>query len=188
MPEPRAVQLTFVFTGRDTAGLFRATRPLLRHRSRNNVFKKLEYVRRFFPEFGREIIRVGLTRVASGMAIPGGHEIWFNPSQISFHAIAHEFVHLLQGRHGIPTGERSCDLFSLARDWTLNDTAPYYLSVPRRFIDENGHIDPHHARLIYTAAKQAIELRQRGLRNYISYFERTLAKTDTWSGLVTDRP
>ena len=98
MPEPRAVQLTFVFTGRDTAGLFRATRPLLRHRSRNNVFKKLEYVRRFFPEFGREIIRVGLTRVASGMAIPGGHEIWFNPSQISFHAIAHEFVHLLQGR------------------------------------------------------------------------------------------
>lgn len=184
MQKASVVQLSFDFDRHDTGGLFRPTRPLLRHRGRNNVLKRLVYVRRFFPELGDQIIQVGLTRVASGMAVPGGHEIWFNPNQISYHAIAHEFVHLLQGRHGIPTGERSCDLFSLARHWTLNDTAPYYVSVPRHFIDPSGNIDAHHAQLICAVAKEAIALKQSGVRNYISHFERTLATGDRSSRIA----
>jgi hypothetical protein len=174
MQKLQSQQLTFDFFERKPTGLFEATRPLQKHRYCNQVLKRLSYVRRFFPELGERKIRVGLTRVASGMAVPGGHEIWFNPSQISYHAIAHEFVHLLQGSHGIPTGERSCDLFSLARHWTLNDTAPYYVRVPRHFLDSKGNITPAYARLICSVARGAIEMKHGGLRNYIAYFEKTL--------------
>ena len=178
MHKSQPVQLAFVFAQKNPTGLFQATRPLLKHPRSRGVLKRLSYVRRFFPEFGEQTIRVGLTRVASGMALPGGHEIWFNPSHISYHAIAHEFVHLLQGQYGIPSGERSCDLFSLARHWTLNDTAPYYVRVPRHFLDGEANVQPPYARLICAVARRAIELKQRGLRNYIAYFERTLASNE----------
>jgi hypothetical protein len=144
---------------------------------------KLIYVRRFFPEFGRQCIRVGLTRAASGMAVPGGYEIWINPNHVSYHAITHELVHLLQGRYGIPTGERACDLYSLARHWTLNDTAPYYVRVPRRLIDERGNIKPPNDRVIYAAARRALQWKQSGARNYIAYFEDALESGDAWTWL-----
>lgn len=150
------------------------TRPLRNHRLCNNLLKKLHYVRRFFPEFGNKTLRVGLTRVASGMAVPGGNEVWFNPGQVSFHTISHEFVHLLQGKEDIPGGERSCDLFSMARDWTLNDTVPCYVRVPVAFQDMWGNIQPRQAKLICDTARRAIELRCSGRRNYIVYFEKTL--------------
>lgn len=176
MADSPSPQLSFEFVEDEPvlAGRFVATRPLLKNRSCNSVFKKLYYVRRFFPEFGSEPIRVGLTRAASGMAVPGGTELWINPSHASHHTIAHEFVHLLQGKRGIPGGEKSCDVFSLARHWTLNDTAPYYVRVPRSLIDRRGKIQPAHARLVYDVARRAVELRQSGMRNYIAYFERTL--------------
>ncbi|MDH3215323.1 MAG: hypothetical protein OEN01_03410 [Candidatus Krumholzibacteria bacterium] len=170
-----AVQLSFEFAQAVPDGLFVATRPLKKHPLRNSVLRRLSFVRRFFPELGGRSIRVGLTRVASGMAIPGGDEMWLNPNQVSYHAIAHEFVHLLQGRHGIPSGERSCDLFSLARHWTLNDTPPYYLRIPEGFVDKSGRIKSPHARTIYEVARRAVDLKQRGTRQYIAFFEKTLA-------------
>jgi hypothetical protein len=110
--------------------------------------------------------------------------VWFNPGQVSFHTIAHEFVHLLQGRDDVPGGERSCDLFSLARDWTLNDTAPSYVRVPVEFPDMWGHIQPPQAQLICDTARRAIDLKRAGMRNYIAYFEKTLksvAENREWS-------
>lgn len=177
MPAIDTPQLSFDFTRekRSSDGLFYATRVLRKHRLCNHVMRRLHYVRRFFPEFGDRQIRVGLTRAASGMAVPGGSEVWLNPNTSSYHTIAHEFIHLLQGTNGIPSGERSCDVFSLARDWTLNDAAPYYVRVPRRFIDSNGKIQPEHARLIYRVACDALERRAAGRRNYISYFESSIA-------------
>jgi len=186
MQKSQTLQLAFDFFEEKRSGLFQATRPLQKHRYCNKVLKRLSYARRFFPELGDRKIRVGLTRVASGMAIPGGHEIWFNPNQISYHAIAHEFVHLLQGNHNIPSGERSCDVFSLARHWTLNDTAPYYVHVPRHFMDSDGNILPPYARLIYEVAKRSIEMKQNGTRNYIAYFERTLASSGERTRMETD--
>jgi hypothetical protein len=171
-----APQLSFGFAdpkARPT-GLFIATRALRTHRSCNLVIERARYVRRFFPEFGELPIRVGLTRAASGMAVPGGNEVWFNPNLLSYHTITHEFVHLLQGKHGIPTGERSCDLFSLARHWTLNDTAPYYVRIPTAAVDGRGRVRPVWGRLLYDTALEAIELRLAGRRNYISHFEKKL--------------
>jgi len=154
-----------------------ATRPLLQHRGFNTVMKKLHYVRRYFPELSSQTIKVGLTRTASGMAIAGGNEVWLNPNRISYHTIAHEFVHLLQGRHSVPGGERSCDVFALARHWTLNDTAPYYVKVPPGLLDLWGKLPPDSAKLVYDVASRAIEMRKSGTRNYIAYFEKALRET-----------
>lgn len=173
--DPDQLRLSFAERASDLAGLFVPTRPLLKHRRRDFVLKKLHYVRRFFPEFGGQTIRVGLTRVASGMAVAGGNELWFNPTHISHHTIAHEFIHLLQGKGGLPTGEKSCDLFSLARHWTLNDTAPYYVKIPPELVDKWGKIRPAHARLIFEVARHAVELRRSGKRHYIAYFEKALS-------------
>jgi hypothetical protein len=182
------LQLTFDFAHDTRAADFRATRPLLKHRKCRMVLEKLAYVRHFFPELRDRTIRVGLTRVACGMAVPGGSEIWFNPSQISYHAIAHELVHLLQGVHDIPRGERSCDLYALARHWTLNDRPPYYLRVPERFVNKNGTLDAVHARWFFAVATRAIELKRRGLRNYIAYFEKAVAEAEERRGLSVKQP
>ncbi len=168
-------QLAFEFAEQKTTDAFMATRPLLKHRRCRSVLTKLSYVRHFFPELRDRTIRVGLTKVASGMAVPGGNEIWFNPNQISYHTIAHEFVHLLQGIDNMPRGERSCDLYALARHWTLNDRTPCYLRIPGRLVDADGIIRPTSARLMCRLARQAIELKKRGLRNYIAYFENAVA-------------
>jgi len=166
------IQLAFEFAAEERE--FVLTRPLSRHRFRNNLVRKLHYVRRFFPELDGQSIRVGLTRAATGLAVPGGDELWINPSQTSYHSLAHEFVHLLQGKHDIPAGEKSCDVFALARHWTLNDSLPFYVRLPVEFRTNGGKIRPEYARFICATARRAVEMRKAGTRNYISYFEKTL--------------
>ncbi len=166
------VQLAFSFAAEDHG--FVLTRPLRQHRLRAHLVRRLHYVRRFFPELEGRTIRVGLTRTAAGLAVPGGDELWIHPSLTSYQSLAHEFVHLLQGTHEIPQGERSCDVFALARHWTLNDSPPFYVRVPVEFHTTGGKIRPDCAKLICRIARRAVEMRKIGTRNYISYFEKTL--------------
>jgi hypothetical protein len=156
------------------------TRALRSHRACNRVLERVRYVRRFFPELDGVALRVGLTRAASGMAVMGGNEIWLNPNRPSYHTIAHELVHLLQDRgHDIPQGERSCDLFSLARDWTLNDVTPSYVRIPATLQLPDGGLKPDGARLVHTLATEAIARRRDGLRTYIAWFEKRLRELST---------
>jgi hypothetical protein len=149
-----------------------ASTVLRKHRLKNDVLRGVEYVRRYFPELDGETVTVGITKAASGMAIPGGQRIWLNPSQLSYHTISHELMHLLQCRDlGIPAGEKACDVFSLARHWTLNDERPSYVKLPRRIVNEKGRIPEESAKLIFAVAREAVIERSRGLRNYISFFE-----------------
>ncbi len=151
---------------------FVVTRPLQGHGRCNHILDRVRYVRRFFPELDGKTIKIGLTRAASGMAIMGGHEIWLNPSAVSYHTISHEFVHLIQNTaRGVPQGERSCDVFSMARDWTLNDVPPSYVSVPMDLLDLGGRLSQHGARMTFQAAREAVNKRGEGLRQYITYFE-----------------
>jgi len=166
------VQLAFAFASENHG--FVLTRPLQRHRRRAHLVRRLDYVRRFFPELEGRTIRVGLTRSAAGLAVPGGDELWIHPSLTSYQSLAHEFVHLLQGKHEVPAGEKSCDVFALARHWTLNDSPPFYVRLPVEFQTTEGKIRPECARLICRIARQALERRRTGTRNYISYFEKTL--------------
>lgn len=152
-----------------------ASSVLRKHRLRNDVLRRVDYVRRYFPELSGETITVGLTRAASGMAIPGGTRIWLNPSRLSYHTIAHELVHLLQMRDlGIPSGERACDVFSLARHWTLNDDHPSYVRVPVALLDRKGRLSDPEARLVYEVACEALSRRSNGLRRYLAFFEAEL--------------
>jgi hypothetical protein len=151
------------------------TRALGSHRGCNRTLEKVRYVMRYFPEIGGRQIKVGLTRAASGMAVPGGFEIWLNPYRVTYHTIAHELVHLLQRTGGdVPHGERSCDLFSLARHWTLNDVVPSYVQIPARLVETDGTLPAATARAVYDAAVEALELRRGGLRRYIAWFEERL--------------
>ncbi len=178
MRPQRQIQLELALSIRPVptdAGGMAVTRALRSHRSCNRTLEKVRYVLRYFPEFGERGIKVGLTRAASGMAVPGGFEIWLNPFRVAHHTIAHELVHLLQRTGGcVPQGERSCDLFSLARHWTLNDVAPSYLKMPARLVETDGTLLPETARVVYEAAAEAVELRQKGLRRYIAWFEERL--------------
>jgi hypothetical protein len=154
-----------------------ASAVLRRHRLRNDVLRRVDYVRRYFPELEGETITVGLTRAASGMAVPGGTRIWLNPSRLTYHTIAHELMHLLQRRDlGIPSGEKACDVFSLARHWTLNDDRPSYIRIPLDMLDERGMLSDAWARTVFAIAREAVFLRSRGMRAYISFFEHELAR------------
>jgi len=154
-----------------------ASSVLRRHRAKNDVLRMVAYVRRYFPELDGETVIVGLTRAASGMAVPGGKRIWLNPSRLSYHTIAHELVHLLQCRNlGIPAGEKACDVFSFARHWSLNDERPSYVRVPREMVDERGRINEANGKLLFAVAREAVTQRANGLRNYISFFECELAR------------
>ena len=154
-----------------------ASAVLRRHRSMNDVLKSVAYVRRFFPELDGETVMVGLTRAASGMAVPGGTRIWLNPSRLSHHTVSHELIHLLQCRDlGIPAGEKACDVFSLARHWTLNDERPSYITLPTTLFDTRGRMSESNARLIFAVAREAVIQRANGLRNYISFFEYEMAR------------
>jgi len=154
-----------------------ASAVLRRHRLKNDVLRSVDYVRRYFPELEGETITVGLTRAASGMAVPGGTRIWLNPSRLTYHTIAHEMIHLLQRRDlGIPGGEKACDVFSLSRHWTLNDDRPSYIRVPVDLLDDRGRLADAHARLVFSVAREAVVRRGHGMRNYISFFECELAR------------
>jgi len=154
-----------------------ASSVLCKHRAKNDVLRSVAYVRRYFPELDGETVVVGLTRAASGMAVPGGTRIWLNPSRLSYHTVSHELVHLLQCRNlEIPAGEKACDVFSLARHWTLNDERPSYVKFPAELMDERGKIGEAGARLVFAVAREAVMQRARGLRNYISFFECELAR------------
>jgi hypothetical protein len=154
-----------------------ASAVLRKHRLRNDVLRRVDYVRRFFPELDGETITVGLTRAASGMAVPGGSRIWLNPSRLSHHTIAHELIHLLQLRNlGIPSGERACDVFSMARHWTLNDDRPSYVRVPLSLLDGHGAVPESVARMLFEVSRDALARRQQGHRQYIAYFEQEVQR------------
>lgn len=147
------------------------SRPLLHHRHGALALRKVRYVRRFFPELDDMVLKIGLTRSAAGWADLEGLTLWLNPNRLSLHTIAHELVHLLQARSFVPGGERSCDVFALARDASLVDALPYYVRLPLEFADERGWLRPGTARPLHRLASEAVARRTAGYRRYIRWFE-----------------
>jgi hypothetical protein len=157
-------------------GELRATGPLGKHGRGAEVLTKVRYVRRFFPELDGLALKIGLTRTAAGLAELEGDRLWLNPNRLSLHTIAHELTHLLQGRGLVPHGERSCDLFALAREVTLVDAMPAYLRVPGVLGDQRGWLKPGVAPALHRIAVEAADRRARGERRYLRWFEDAAAK------------
>jgi hypothetical protein len=118
---------------------------------------------------------VGLTRAAAGFASREDMWIWFNPHRLSLHTIAHELVHLLQNLDHVPRGEKSADLFALARHRTLVDDLPCYLQTPRSLRQQWTVQRPQIESLLHRTARDAAAKRSEGHRNYLRWFEGELA-------------
>lgn len=151
------------------------TRPLERHASCGRVLEAIRRVRVFFPELDGCCIKVGLTRAAAGFASREEDWIWINPRQLTYHTIAHELMHLLQNHELVPHGEKSADLFALARHRTLVDDLPCYLVTPaslkRAWSSRRGEIES----LLHRTARDAVTAREEGCRTYLRWFEREIA-------------
>ena len=158
---------------------WRFSRLVLRSPHFERILQQLEFVRPFFPELGALTIRVGLVRkpgiLGWGSLDPDAPGVWVRPRRQDSFTIAHEFTHLLQARGLVPRGERSCDLFALARSPLLVDHPPGYLRLPMA-LRRLRRLDAAHGTLLHRAACRALEARGRGDRRYIQNFERDIAQ------------
>jgi hypothetical protein len=144
---------------------------LRRHPAVSEVERKLRYCLGYFPELAGRPFGLGLTRQAQGLASLEDFAIWLNPTNLALQTIAHELIHLLQASGTIPAGERSCDVYSLARHPSLNDARPNYLDVPDSIFDERRWTRRGWSTILYRTARRALDERARGRRNYIRWFE-----------------
>jgi len=151
------------------------TRPWLVSPHLARARRTLDEVRAHFPELDDAVIRVGLTkrRTILGLASLGEVPmIWIRPRRILRFAIAHELTHLLQARGLVGGGEKTADLYALARSAAYVDVAPFYLKVPSAFVTPGREraLAPAEAHLLWTLAAEAIA--GRTPRSAIRHFER----------------
>lgn len=175
----RPIQLSLSFVGEPPPPGYEGpllTRALLEHPSKPRIVRMVRFALQFFPELATTQIKVGLARGAQGYASLEEPVIWLNPRGLCYQTIAHELVHLLQGRGLVPMGERSCDLYSLARDRILVDFAPVYLKIPDTFTTSKGELREGAAGVLHRTAREAIRRRSSGERQYIRWFEKQLAE------------
>jgi hypothetical protein len=122
--------------------------------------RELDLVRDHFPELDDVTVRVGLTKRRSVLGLASLGEtpmIWIRPRRIHRCAIAHELTHLLQARKLLPGGEKTCDVYTLARSPLLIDIAPFYLKVPERFHEggRDRRVPPAAAAALHAIAREA---------------------------------
>lgn len=167
---------------------FLLSRTLQEHPSRPRILRMVRQAMQYFPELEGSALKLGLARGACGYASLEEPAIWLNPRGLCFQTIAHELVHLLQGRGMVPLGERSCDVYSLTRDLLLVDAAPVYLQVPDVLVTARGGLRPGAARLLHETAREAIRRRTAGERQYIRWFEKRLAQETSQERLMVAPP
>jgi len=147
---------------------------------REELKSRLERLHQFFPEM-KTGMKIGITRSLDGLAFQSESGLvklmlevrrtrkgtWKYPT---YWTIAHELMHLAQfNAHGIPSGERACDVFALARlPPEFIDDSPSYLVVPR---GRRSRWLPRDAKMAHEIATEALELRRKGLRRYASWWE-----------------
>lgn len=150
----------------------------------------LEHALSHFPELTGKNITVGYTRAHLGSAVIAyragvvlGLTIRLKVRKLSYQTIGHELTHLIQGlarsersksgrrSHPIPSGEKQCDIWTLARDRLFCDDPPTYLRLPRivrdRWIE---YAEPVRALCIASIEKRKTH------RLYIQWLESELRK------------
>ena len=125
--------------------------PLMKQRLTRRAAEMIEQSLRYFPELKDSTITIGYTRKHLGSAtvvyrkgIISRLIIRFKVRKLTYQTIGHELTHLVQGLAGgdrraasplrgehIPSGEKQCDIWTLARDKIFCDDAPTYIKMPR---------------------------------------------------------
>lgn len=147
---------------------------------RDELTSRLEKLHPFFPEM-TPVMKVGITRFYDGLAFmsdSGKVRLWVNVHRRrkggwvypTHWTLAHEMMHLAQFNDDrIPSGERACDVFTLARlSPRLIDDSPSYLVITQDIRDDWSD---RHSKLAHELAKEGIRLRNDGLRKYASWWE-----------------
>ena len=148
---------------------------------RSEVERRVRRLHPYFPEMQRKM-KIGLTRSFDGLAFQSDEGVvklmldvrkarngdYKSPTHWT---IAHELMHLAQfNTRDIPSGERACDLHTLARlPPKYIDEAPSYLVIPKRI---RGKWHPEYAELAHDIARHALRKRANGMRNYIAWWEK----------------
>jgi hypothetical protein len=127
-------------------------------------------------------LTVGYTRAHLGSALVPRHAeaeltIRLKVRKLTYNTIGHELTHLVQGLSHcqqdhetggkrIPSGEKPCDIWTLARSELFCDDAPTYLKLPPA-VREHW---PHYANAVRSLCLAAIEKRPTH-RLYIAWLE-----------------
>lgn len=170
----------------DGAPRWTFSRLVLASRHFKRIVERLEIARRHFPELDGLTIRVGLVKkrgiLGWGSLDPEQPGIWVRPRRLDLFTLAHEFTHLLQARGLVPGGERSCDLYALARSPELIDHMPSYLALPDvlRRLDKVPQVLAHQ---LWAAARASIAARDAGDRRYIHRFEKLVGEACALAGM-----
>jgi hypothetical protein len=196
--QPEGLSLSTTFGGvrtREALFVILSFTPLMKKRLTRRAQTMIERSLQYFPELNGKNITVGYTRAHLGSAslsYPAGKKIRLiirlKVRKLSYQTIGHELTHLVQGlsrgnrrvRSGaitgsIPSGEKQCDIWTLARDQLFCDDAPTYLRLPRATREHWLE----YAEAIRQLCIAAIEKRKRH-RLYIHWLEsqiRRLTKT-----------
>lgn len=160
--------------------------PLMKKRLTRQARIMLGISLRHFPDLRGKTITVGYTRANLGAAIvprPNRPDprlmIRLKVRKLTYNTIGHELTHLVQGlsrvdqtrgepttRTKIPSGEKQCDIWTLARSQLFCDDAPSYLKLPHS-VKENW---AYYAKSIRALCIAAIKKRETH-RFYIRWLE-----------------
>jgi hypothetical protein len=156
--------------------------PLMKKRITRRAESMLRQALSLFPELENRTITVGYTRAHLGSAVlqrsPNAAEkltIRLKVRKLTYNTIGHELTHLVQGLPGknpaertshIPSGEKQCDIWTLARSGLFCDDAPTYLRLKKE-MRENW---PRYAARVRDLCLAAIEKRKTR-RLYIQWLE-----------------
>jgi len=177
--------------------------PLMKKRLTHRAQTMIERALPYFPELEGKIITVGLTRKHLGSATIGYRAgtisrliIRLKVRNVTYQTIGHELTHLVQGlargdrwipgaavRHRIPSGEKQCDIWTLARDFLFCDDPPTYLRMPRA-VRERW---PDYAELVRELCIAAIAHRATQ-RRYIQWLEVEIKKLSSKKSLPEQGP
>jgi hypothetical protein len=145
-----------------------------------DLARRLDGFHKYFPEI-RTSMKIGISRSYDGLAFQSddGHvQLMLGVRRLrnggwrlpTHYTIAHELMHLVQfNSKDIPSGERACDVYALARlPPEFIDESPTYLVVPR---GRRGKWTATDARMAHELAVEALQRRARGVRRYASWWE-----------------
>jgi hypothetical protein len=165
--------------------------PQMKQRITRRTLDMVQRALGYFPELKDAAITIGYTRkhLGSATVIYRKHElhrliIRLRVRKVTYHTIGHELTHLVQGlgygdRFGarsadperIPSGERQCDIWTLARDPLFLDDPPTYIKMPRSMREHW----PDFAESVRELCIAAIDKRHTQ-RQYIQWLEKEICR------------
>ena len=166
--------------------------PLMKKRLTRRAADMIENALPYFPELSGKLVTVGYTRKHLGSATVTYRKgdisrlvIRLRVRKLTYQTLGHELTHLIQGlahaerletdvaagRGSIPSGEKPCDIWTLARHELFCDDAPTYLRLPR-IIRASW---PDYAAAVRLLCLTAIDKRT-SYRRYIQWLEAEIQK------------